>query len=922
MEACLECINILRDNNIDIPKGANDDEIKRIFRKWAQKNHPDKGGDSEQFQNVSNCIDVHKECENVIALENMFGSDSSSSEISEINVSTAKDKEPEVEIIFSKKLQDIAKKFAREKKAQRKEWEEMLGGDVNVKKMNETRIRINSTVVLEARPDIIAVALDIKQKSGDAGNDVFYVLDNILPFRVSEKMDPRGEERTQRELDRVIKRIQGEIKKFEKGQLKRGRNIVRKRKLGQFTLLYWPDDDVPKESVKEEVKEPKVKEPEIEEIILVDRPKKTKKFAYFQNFDIPAPSLSSKVNPWKSSQKKHKMMNVKDLLREKGVKVDFSLDDEDIDSKLRKVASDSLFKVLSDIKGLDKEGEEIREESNITNIGPNKYDFIREKVKEFNDAGELEFIGDEVGEKILSDFLAETDPYVKAEMVAYHLRRLDPRISTKDTLVYQQQPLQENFTSQQQQQVLTAMLEEINQTTTDQDLVVGGVIKDKKKYWQVVNAIKDKYRGLYPIRMFKNDILADMDNEIKRALEFKKREEIKADPDNKVNINRKYDTIFRNIDTVENETISKIQQKYFKKYPDVFIVEQKQTNIEPYLISYGLIDYLNKRRGSIEDAIFDYISGLPLDGNYKYILQLGLYPEVIDEFGRLRKIVEPSGFETELFGAIFNLINNREFSEAELREFFVGPVKERISKEQWDIINGEWDIYRVQFDDPADYDSAPSSDVAQSEMDLVANRSTLKNEVEALEESIYAESENVREYVLKVASILAILNLDFANNIKNRINSGAVSVENLYLLTVEEMLPELFLNPDLATDKDYIKDVEMDGLDILEVKVGRNMASRFKKWFDSKIFSEANIIMNTYLPSIKKEWFPIALMPLTFNVEKFKVSEKELCGTLNSNKYYVMTSDGIKCVTADYIRDNLDELSLYNRKDLEQMIED
>ena len=183
------------------------------------------------------------------------------------------------------------------------------------------------------------------------------------------------------------------------------------------------------------------------------------------------------------------------------------------------------------------------------------------------------------------------------------------------------------------------------------------------------------------------------------------------------------------------------------------------------------------------------------------------------------------------------------------------------------------------------------------------------------------------------------MDLDISNNIKNRLNSGAVSVENLYLLTVEEMLPELFLNDELKANIQAAKEEspEIEYLDIIEMQVSKgrskakevleldiklnNMSARFKKWLDTKIFTDANMIMSVYRPMEKKDWFQLPVMPIGFDAKKFAVPEKELCGTLNSNRFYVMTADGIKCLTAIQIRNQIKELKKYNRKDLEEMID-
>ena len=50
LKLCKECKKILKNNDI---KSLKD------FRKWALKNHPDKGGDSELFKTVSSCNDEY-----------------------------------------------------------------------------------------------------------------------------------------------------------------------------------------------------------------------------------------------------------------------------------------------------------------------------------------------------------------------------------------------------------------------------------------------------------------------------------------------------------------------------------------------------------------------------------------------------------------------------------------------------------------------------------------------------------------------------------------------------------------------------------------------------------------------------------------------------------------------------------------------
>ena len=43
---------------LGLNKSANNDEIKRAYRKLAVENHPDKGGDEKKFQEISNAYDI------------------------------------------------------------------------------------------------------------------------------------------------------------------------------------------------------------------------------------------------------------------------------------------------------------------------------------------------------------------------------------------------------------------------------------------------------------------------------------------------------------------------------------------------------------------------------------------------------------------------------------------------------------------------------------------------------------------------------------------------------------------------------------------------------------------------------------------------------------------------------------------------
>lgn len=54
---CNKCDSILKENTLD-PYSTG---LGSSFRKWSLKNHPDKGGNKELFQDVNNCVQIFSE---------------------------------------------------------------------------------------------------------------------------------------------------------------------------------------------------------------------------------------------------------------------------------------------------------------------------------------------------------------------------------------------------------------------------------------------------------------------------------------------------------------------------------------------------------------------------------------------------------------------------------------------------------------------------------------------------------------------------------------------------------------------------------------------------------------------------------------------------------------------------------------------
>ncbi len=43
---------------LGVPRDATDEDIKRAYKKLAMQHHPDKGGDAEQFQKISQAYET------------------------------------------------------------------------------------------------------------------------------------------------------------------------------------------------------------------------------------------------------------------------------------------------------------------------------------------------------------------------------------------------------------------------------------------------------------------------------------------------------------------------------------------------------------------------------------------------------------------------------------------------------------------------------------------------------------------------------------------------------------------------------------------------------------------------------------------------------------------------------------------------
>lgn len=60
LEKCQMCKTLFERKGIEFSEDPS--VVTKNFRKWAVRNHPDKGGDLDEFQSMSACVDIVKEC--------------------------------------------------------------------------------------------------------------------------------------------------------------------------------------------------------------------------------------------------------------------------------------------------------------------------------------------------------------------------------------------------------------------------------------------------------------------------------------------------------------------------------------------------------------------------------------------------------------------------------------------------------------------------------------------------------------------------------------------------------------------------------------------------------------------------------------------------------------------------------------------
>lgn len=314
------------------------------------------------------------------------------------------------------------------------------------------------------------------------------------------------------------------------------------------------------------------------------------------------------------------------------------------------------------------------------------------------------------------------------------------------------------------------------------------------------------------------------------------------------------------------------------------------------VVSVGLLPTLQYGKSTIiGDVILGFLqrNQQVLTENYNYIKEFGINPWVTDKDGLF---IFTEGLETNLYRLIGHIVINNKatWTPQILQQFIVGDVQKRITFEQIDAINKEWDDMHVEDEEEID-----DSDIKDLE-------DALSQQVDDLENNFYEGSENqyrsatssededthaIGPYILQVATLSSQLTSRYAQNLKLRIQNGSLPVPTLAYIDKEELLPELYMNNQIVND------------------------AKFIKWFNNQIYEEANLILEMWNQHIKDP-FVIGLEPVAF-----RPNENMVANVCDLNTFYVKTKDGIECMTSRQVLQNLDALRPYNRKDLEMMIQ-
>jgi len=313
------------------------------------------------------------------------------------------------------------------------------------------------------------------------------------------------------------------------------------------------------------------------------------------------------------------------------------------------------------------------------------------------------------------------------------------------------------------------------------------------------------------------------------------------------------------------------------------------------VISVGLLPTLQYGRNStIGNIILGFLqrNAQALTSNYSYIKEFGINPWVTNAEGLF---VFTEGIETVLFQLLGHIVinNKANWNRQTFEEFIIGDDQRRVSFDQIDAINKEWD--EMHADDEEEIDDEDIKDLQDA----------LSQQVDDLENNFYAGAKNqyrsatssddedeyaIGPYILSVATLSSQLSSRYAKNLKLRIQNGSLSVPTLAYIDKEELLPELYMNNEILGDQKFIK------------------------WFNNQIYEESNLILEMWNQNVKDP-FPIGMEPVAFKPEQNMVAN--VC---DLNTYYVKTKDGIECMSYQQILQNLDALRPYNRKDLEMMI--
>ena len=317
---------------------------------------------------------------------------------------------------------------------------------------------------------------------------------------------------------------------------------------------------------------------------------------------------------------------------------------------------------------------------------------------------------------------------------------------------------------------------------------------------------------------------------------------------------------------------------------------------------HELVDAL-QRKGpykEMERQLIQELNDYDLDQNVYTFHQKFIHQDKITNFAEFAKEhnVDPSYYfkndmSTNLYNALSEIISDLDPSSL---------FKEDIQLDQ------------VHWADIDDYSSS-SSVIPEEEPLRFDVQDQLNVQIKNLSDSLYFASTKDM-YITDMATILAIISHPVAKTIREKLVLQEIKIDELGSYTFQELLPELYLN-DAVSKSDINRWLENERNKIANKFVWK---TKFKTTDQTKKMTakrKVNVPI-TLLDIHGKAKVQSTPTKKEFDWEEYALDPKKVC--MIETSLYVMTADGLQCLTKDEIADRIDELEIYNRRDLRDLL--